>query len=64
MMKTEQVMSGDLEPPPHCQRIPPASMMGRLIVIKDCLLTSLPNYPGHVCTVQPTHAVLDLVGWA
>lgn len=63
MMKTEQVMSGDLEPPPHCQGIPPASMMGRSLSKIVCSLhyqTTLDVW----ATVQPTHAVLDLVGWA
>lgn len=63
MKKTEQVMSGDLEPPPHCQGIPPASMMGRSLSKIVCSLhyqTTLDVW----ATVQPTHAVLDLVGWA
>lgn len=62
MMKTEQVMSGDLEPPPHCQGIPPASMMGRSLSKIVCSLplhyqTTLDMWG----TVNPTHAVLDLV---
>lgn len=63
MMKTEQVMSGDLEPPPHCQGIPPASMMGRSLSKIVCSLHYQTTLDVWV-TVQPTHAVLDLVGWA